>query len=126
MINEEKVKLMTKIASYESRVGKKDIEAMSYFRGDYISFNTFLILLGVSVSLIFFFLADLGEKLFGNLDRFVEIDFLGQGIEYFTVWLVFMVIYGSFCGVLYRNRYRASQRRIEHYIKWLKEVRKMS
>ena len=36
MINEEKVIMMTKLASYESGEGKKDISILNYFRNDYI------------------------------------------------------------------------------------------
>lgn len=39
MINEEKVILMTKLASYESNEGKKNIRIVNYFRGDYIGFQ---------------------------------------------------------------------------------------
>ena len=39
MVNEDKVKLMTRLASYESGEGKKDIAILNYFRGDYIGFQ---------------------------------------------------------------------------------------
>ena len=39
MINEERVILMTRLASYEANEGKKDISIVNYFRGDYIGFQ---------------------------------------------------------------------------------------
>ena len=37
MLNEERIKLMTKMASYEANEGKRNVSIGSYFRGDYIS-----------------------------------------------------------------------------------------
>ena len=37
MLNEERVILMTKMASYEAGEGKKSMSLGRYFRGDYIS-----------------------------------------------------------------------------------------
>ncbi len=39
MLNEEKIRLMTKAASYEAGEGKKALAMNKYFRGDYISIN---------------------------------------------------------------------------------------
>ena len=53
MINEDKVALMTRMASYESGRGKKDITVLNYFRGDYIGFQ---VLKSVIAATIAFFL----------------------------------------------------------------------
>ena len=39
MLNEEKVKSMTKAAAYEKGPEKKNIEIGSYFRGDYLGLH---------------------------------------------------------------------------------------
>ena len=39
MISEQRVKLMTRLAAYEQKEGKKNEEIGSYFRDDYISFQ---------------------------------------------------------------------------------------
>ena len=38
MLNEERIKLMTKMACYEANEGKKNVAIGNYFRGDYIAF----------------------------------------------------------------------------------------
>ena len=103
MVNQDKVKLMTKLASYEKRA-KDDLVTTEFFRGDYVSYNSFVMMLGVSFSLIFFFLADFGGKFFDNMQMFIEYDFVGQGIDYLTIWLVFMVVYGIIASVIFRKR----------------------
>ena len=36
MIHEERTKLMTKLALYESKEGKKELQITRYFPGDYV------------------------------------------------------------------------------------------
>lgn len=40
MLNEERVKMMIKLASYEEGQGKEDFKVNSYYRKDYVSFRT--------------------------------------------------------------------------------------
>ena len=39
MLNEERIILMTHMASYEEHEGKKNVAIGNYFRGDYIGFQ---------------------------------------------------------------------------------------
>lgn len=125
MINEEKVKIMMKLSAYEKGEGKEDLKVMEFFKGDYISYNTFLMMLGVTVSLLLFFLADLGGKFFDNMQTFIEYDFVGQGIEYLTIWIAFMVIYGIIASIVYRRRYKDTKRRLDIYRKNMNDLRRM-
>lgn len=125
MINEDKVKLMMKLSAYEQGEGKEDLRVTEFFKGDYISYNTFLVMLGVSVSLLMFFLADIGGKFFDNMQTFIEYDFVGQGIEYLTVWIVFMIVYGIIASIIYRKRYRDTKERLDIYRKNLNDLRRM-
>lgn len=40
MLNESKVKLMTRMAMYESKQGEEDFKISSYYKKDYRSFHT--------------------------------------------------------------------------------------
>ncbi|MFR2836362.1 MAG: hypothetical protein ACLTCI_06700 [[Clostridium] nexile] len=39
MLNEERVKLMVQLASYEEKKGKEDFKVSSYYKKDYVSFH---------------------------------------------------------------------------------------
>lgn len=54
MLNEERIILMTKLASYESGEGKRNAAIGSYFRGDYIGVQ--VIKSVISVTIAFFIL----------------------------------------------------------------------
>ena len=52
MISEQRVKLMTRLAAYEQKEGKKNEEIGSYFRGDYISFQILKSVIGATMAFI--------------------------------------------------------------------------
>lgn len=124
MIDQEKVRLMTKLASYEAH-NQEDLKTREYFKADYVAYHSFLVLLGVSFSLLMFFLADFGDKFFSNMQTFIEYDFVGQGMDYLTVWLAFMVVYGIIASMIYRKRYNDSTRRLDIYKKMLRDLKRM-
>ena len=49
MINEEKIKLMNKMAMYEEKQGQEDFKISSYHKKDYTSFQTILTLIWVTI-----------------------------------------------------------------------------
>ena len=52
MVNEKKIILMTKLASYEKKQGKKDLEVTQRMKNDYISYNGFVNCVLVTIALI--------------------------------------------------------------------------
>ena len=68
MIKEEKVILMTKLASYESGKGKKDINILNYFRGDYIGFQILKSVIAATVS----FFAVFAVYVFYNFETLIQ------------------------------------------------------
>ena len=55
MLNEERIKLMTKMASYEANEGKKNVSIGSYFRGDYIGLQVVKSVLNATVAFLIVF-----------------------------------------------------------------------
>ena len=49
MLNEDKVKLMTRMAMYESKEGAEDFKISSYYRKDYSSFHTIVTIIWVTI-----------------------------------------------------------------------------
>ncbi len=65
MINEKKVKLMTRMASYEQNKGKEDFKINNYYRKDYVSihrlYTFFWTTIGYVCALALVFLAGLEQ-----------------------------------------------------------------
>lgn len=126
MVNEDKIKLMIKLASYEENEGKKDFKIMRRAKSDYISINSFVACVLASIAVFIIFIADFGSKFIENLAQFTDYDFVGDGIEYLTIWILIMAIYSFFSGRMYRKEYNESEKRIKIYQKTLKDLGKIS
>ena len=84
MINEEKVKIMTKLAMYEQGKGRKYLPVSKYYRSDYIGLalikNFFLVTIGYCLSVaavaIYF-----GEYLLENIHKMNVREYYSQLTE---------------------------------------------
>ena len=55
MLNEERVVLMTKMASYEANEGKKSLAIGSYFRSDYIGWQVLKSIISATIAFVVVF-----------------------------------------------------------------------
>lgn len=49
MVNEEKVRLMTRLAMYEQSTGREDLEKGKYFKSDYVKYNCLKTLVSTTI-----------------------------------------------------------------------------
>ena len=124
MINEEKVRLMTRLAAYEQGEGRKYNNISGYFRTDYISSH----LLRSFIAGTFAFVAVIGVFLFYNFETIMEdiynIDLLALGKKAGTTYLTFMGIYMIFSYALALVRYNKAKDSIRGYYANLKKLEK--
>ncbi len=123
MINPEKVRLMTQITSFEKK-NKRLLEHQGFFKGDYIGFNSFKVLIGVTISLLFFFAADIGIKFTTDMQKFIEFDFMKILMDYITIWIIFIVIYSIITNIVFRRKYNKSVKATESLERMLKKLKK--
>jgi len=124
MVNKEKIISMTKLTSYEENIGKRDIEIVTRMKSDYISYNSFVACFFASIAVFILVAADFGSKFFENLAQFTDYDFVGEGIEYLTIWILIMVVYSFLSGRMYRKEYDEAERRLKIYQKELRSLEK--
>ena len=55
MLNEERVILMTQLASYEENEGKKNVAIGNYFRSDYIGFQMLKSIISATIAFVIVF-----------------------------------------------------------------------
>lgn len=122
MINEDKVILMTRMASYESGKGKKDINILNYFRGDYIGFQVLKSVVAATVS----FLAVFASYVFYNFETLMQdiykMDLLAFGK---SVIILYLCTVGAYCVIsymVYANRYNRARKSLKTYYNNLKKL----
>lgn len=122
MVNENKVKIMAVLASYLEGKGKSDLKIMRRFKLDYVSLNSFRVMLMATLGLLIVFGLDMVDKVLNNIENISEFDFIGQGTVYLTLWVLAMLFYAVISGKTYRNRYNEAKLRTEEYEKLLNQL----
>lgn len=125
MINEDKVILMTKLASYESNEGKKNMSIVNYFRGDYIGFQVLKSVIAATIS----FFALFAVYVFYNFEQLMQdvykMDLLEYGKSIAILYLCTVGAYGVVSYILYSTRYSKAKRSLKHYYNNLKKLSSM-
>lgn len=125
MLNEDRIVLMTKLASYEKREGKKNMAIGKYFRGDYLTWN---VLKSVVSATIAFFIG-FGLYLLYNIESLLEnlynMDFLLFAKNSISIYVVFVVVYCCLTYIIFTFRYARARKNIRRYYQNLKKLNAM-
>ena len=126
MLNEEKVILMTKMAAFIDREGKKNGAINSYFRSDYVSFN--VIKSVISATIVFgIFLATYVlcnfEEVLSNLYNTENL--LSVGRRCLMYYLLLVGVYSLISYVVYSYRYSKMRKSMKAYYGNLKKLARM-
>lgn len=105
MLNEEKVILMTKMASYEENEGKKNENIGNYFRGDYVALQ---VVKSVICSTLTFVLI-VALYIFYDFEEFMQdiykIDLFSYVRSLLIYYVITVIIYGAFTYLISTLRY---------------------
>lgn len=115
MIDEKKVKLMTRMASYENNEGRDDLKISAFYRKDYASYHTVCSVLWVTVGYGFLVLligVCMFDELMDSLSMGVMVTMAATAvIGYFAV----VILYGVATYVIYNKRHQKARMRIKKY-----------
>lgn len=115
MINEEKVKIMTRLAMYEQGEGKKYLPISKYFRSDYIGLalikNFFLVTVGYAMILAVLG-AYFGEYLLENIHR---MNLVNLGIYLIAGYVVLLLLYTLLTYIQYSVKYHRAKKSVKNY-----------
>lgn len=115
MIDEKKVKLMTRMASYENNEGREDLKISAFYRKDYVSYHTVCSILWVTIGygcLVLLIGISMFDKLLGSMSMGVLVTMAVAAVMgYFAV----VVLYGVATYVIYNKRHQKARMRIKKY-----------
>lgn len=125
MINEEKVKIMTKLAMYEQGKGRKHLPVSKYYRSDYIGLalikNFFLVTIGyvliVAAVAVYF-----GEYLLENIHK---MNIVALGAYVLIGYVIALVGYSILTYIQYSVRYYRAKKSVREYYSQLTELNKI-
>lgn len=122
MLNENKIKMMTKMAIYEKNDGKKMLKNSSYYKSDYIAFGLLKTLVTTTIA---YFLC-VGIYLICDMENFIRsVNNIGYGnyAKIFIVLYVVMLIGFSVIAILvYNYQYESSRDELKVYFSRLNRL----
>ena len=122
MLNEERIKLMTKMAAYEADEGKKNVAIGNYFRGDYIGLQVIKSIISATIAFVIVF----GLFVFYDFEVFMsdiyKMDLLGFGRTVITAYLIFVAVYTLISYMIYTYRYAKARKSLKMYYNNLKKL----
>lgn len=125
MLNQERVILMTKMASYEENEGKKNDSVMNYFRGDYVWFQ---VLKSVICGTIAFGIV-FGMFIFYDFEVFMldiyKMDLMEFGKSILIKYLLTIGIYSIISYAIYSYRYAKARNSMKLYLNNLRRIASM-
>ncbi len=122
MLNEERIILMTKLASYESGEGKKCAATGSYFRSDYVGMQVVKsVICGTLAFLICFALYVLYDFETFMLEIY-KMDLYVFAKKVLTVYGVTVAAFALLTYVVYSYRYSKAKKSLKNYYNNLKRL----
>ena len=125
LINEEKVKIMNRLAMYEKVEGRKYLPVSKYYRSDYIGLalikNFFLVTIGycliVAAVAVYF-----GEYLLENIHK---MNLIMTGTYIIIGYLIVLVVYSVLTYIQYSVQYYRAKKSVREYYSQLTELNKI-
>ncbi|MDD6811971.1 MAG: hypothetical protein PUD93_08915 [Lachnospiraceae bacterium] len=125
MLNEERVILMTKLASYEANEGKKNIAIGNYFRGDYIGWQVLKSIISATIAFVVVF----AMYIFYDFEVFMmdiyKMDLLEFGKNVLILYAAVVGGYAVISYIVYAYRYNRAKKSLKLYYMNLKKLSNM-
>lgn len=122
MLNEERIILMTKMASYEENEGKKNVAIGKYFRSDYIGVQVLKSVFSATIAFGILF----ALFIFYDFEEFMQdiykMDLLVFAKNVLILYGTSVVVYGGVAYFVFSYRYARAKKSLKHYYSNLKKL----
>ena len=115
MLNENKVKMMTKMSIYEKNEGKTMLKTAKYFKGDYVSLGVLKTVISVTVAfviIVILFALYQADSLTQNVN---SIDYASMGKSIAGYYIAFIITFGIISVVVYSSKYENSRKEMKKF-----------
>ena len=126
MLNEERIKLMTRRASYAADEGKRMIPVGNYFRNDYISFQVVKTAISATIAFGLIFAMYIYYDFEAFLADIYKMDVVAFVKTLVMLYLAAVVAYMLIAYILASYRYNKAKKSLRNYYAALRKLSQMS
>lgn len=131
MLDERKVKLMTRLAMYEETQGKEDFQISGYYKQDYIGMHIISSVIWVTIGYAALTALIVLASFSALMSSWSNSMVLMLGLILVVGYLGLLIIYGIISGSIYGKKYRDARMRVRRYnhnllrlLKWYDQKRR--
>lgn len=125
MLNEERVKHMTKMAFYETKGGSDDLKIGAYYKKDYIGSNTFWSALWMTIAYIAVVVIVVTAFLKNYLADLQSKQLMVIGISFLGIYLVLLFAYVKYAKGIYKKKHALAYHRMRRFKDELEQLEKL-
>lgn len=125
MLNNRKIRLMTKLAVYEAKEGKEDIHLSKYYKTDYVRYQVLKSIISATVGYLLILMLVFLYRMEYLIKNAVTLDYKSLGMIILGIYIIIITIYGFGSIVGYSRKYDASRKKLARYFKLLKKLEKL-
>ncbi|MDD5900707.1 MAG: hypothetical protein PUC73_07450 [Lachnospiraceae bacterium] len=125
MLNNRKVRLMTRLAIYEQTEGKEDVRISKYFQTDYVRLNVLKSVVAVTFGYLLILLLLVVYHSEYLIREAVTLDYQGLLSKYLGIYIILLVVYCSVGMIGYMLKYRSSRKKLAKYFRMLRRLRSL-
>lgn len=122
MLNEERVILMTKMASYEENEGKKNVSIGNYFRSDYIAIQVMKSVFSATIAFVIVFALYIFYDFEVFMQNLYKMDLITFAKDVLLYYAVTVVTYGIISYAVHSYRYTKAKKSLKRYRQNLKKL----
>lgn len=122
LLNENKIKMMTKMAIYEKNEGKRMLKTAKYYKGDFV---TFAILKNV-ITTTFAYIIIVIMYILCNFERIISdinsLNYTQIGRSVGLYYIIMLVVFSVIAGIVSAHRYESSRKGLKRYFSRLSKL----
>lgn len=122
MLNQEKIRWMTRASIYEKREGSTDLKRNEYFFGDYVRVHLLKNLVSVTIAYVLMIGLYAVYKMEDIFVMAANMQLMVLLKEMVLIYLILVVIYTGVGIILYAWQYQNSLKRVKKYYRMLRHI----
>lgn len=125
MLNNEKIRVMTKLSIYENKSGKEDIKLSQYYKTDYVRLQILNTLVFVTIGYMLLLVMIGAYQSEYLIKEAVNLDYEAIGTYIIGIYVMILTIYILGVVIGYNIKYETSKKKLLGYSKGLKYLQKL-
>lgn len=122
MLDENKIKLMTKLSIYENKKGKEDIYLSKYYKTDYVRMQMLKTVVSVTIGYVLLLLMYFTYKMEFLIKNAVVLNYKLMGAYILGIYIIILAVYILGTTIAYSVKYDKSRKKLTRYFRMLKSL----